>query len=265
MLTCKRFFASVALLAISGNALAEIANVEGGSSDLFVSIVERNTDNEVVRNLVVDTNLAALDLVNNGAFWTTSPDQESEIRAFISSSSGTVLFNIGGKLGGRPLTEESLANYGIVSSGDPQGRLSSGGNPGQGFAAANAARTNLEVFINDANQGVFSDAGTLLATGPAFPGWHDTLGWGDDLGGAFAENTEILFGTSAVLQQYRIDLDLEDIVSIGAGPVASSISTGRITIGVVPIPGALLLFGSGLITLFGLRKSRLQSRRRFDQ
>ena len=260
----RQLLASVALLAISGSTLAEIANIEGGSSDLFVSIVERNSNRQVVRNLLVDTNLASLDLVNNEAFWTTSPEQESEIRAFLSSSSGTVLLNVGGKLGGELLSDDA-ATYGIVSSGEPQGRLSGSGNAAQGFAATNSARVNLEVFINNANQGVFSDAGTLLATGPAFPGWHDIGEWGDNLGGASGDSTEILFGTSSVLQQYRLDLDLEEMVSIGAGPVASDLSTGRITIGVVPIPGALLLFGSGLIALLGLGKSRLKLRIASDQ
>jgi hypothetical protein len=235
---------AVTLLA-SGAAGAALYNGNDGSSNtsVFISVVERNATNNVVRNLVIDTGARALS-VFAGTPWSTTTDQESAILAFLSSATGAVRFNIGGGLNDQSFSTD---RYGFLTTGNAAGPAS------DGYSALGSAVTNIDTFIGNANGGVFSPAGVLTANSAIQPGWHNNA-WGNTVGGAIEVSNEILFGQNSQLIGWKTDPGTFEIIRSALGPVTSNLGTGDISFGAVPVPAAVWLFGSALGLLGALRR-----------
>lgn len=237
-LTLAAAASAVALLA-TGSANAALLNGFSDASNntsVFISIVERDTSNNVVRNLVLDTGLRALEVFEGPVNWTTTDDQSTQILAFIGSSIGTVLFNVGGAL-----NDQSFAT-------DRQGFLTSGATAGppleDGFANLGTGITNVDTFIGNTLNGTFNSAGLLLAGGASDPGWHN-FAWGNSVGGAVAPSNEILFGQSSQIQGWRVNFEDFTIPNSVLQLISSELQTGRISIAPVPLPGSVWLLASG--------------------
>lgn len=218
------------------------------NTSVYISVVERNGVNQVVRNLVIDTGARAAD-VFAGNYWSTTAAQEAQILAFLGSATGTVRFNVGGAL-----NDQSFSTFGF-------GFLTSGGAAGPGpadYSALGTGVTNIDTFIGDTAGGTFNGAGILAANAAIDPGWHN-VAWGPDVGGAILPSNEVLFGqVSQILGWKTRDPDFEIVRSV-LGPLASNSLTGDITFGtqVVPVPAAVWLFGSAIGLLGVLRRRAL--------
>ncbi len=243
--------AAIAVFAM-GTGSANAALVSGtdasANSSVFISLAERNSVNQVVRNLVIDTGVRALD-VFAGTPWSTTAAQEVSILAFVSSAAATsrVVFNVGGAL-----TDGSFSTdlFGFVTTGNAAGPAI------DGFAALNAGVINTITKIENANNGTFNANGVLASNGPADPGFHGN-GWGDDYGGAIQPSNEILLGAASQIVGWKTNANFEIIRSI-LGPMTSNLATGDIS-SVVPLPATVWLLASGLGFL-GVRRASRRSR-----
>lgn len=222
---------ALALLATSGADAALLDGTDGSSNtSVFISVVERNASNQVLRNLVIDTGARTLAAFEGTGAWSTTSAQESAILAFLASATGVVKFNIGGAL-----TDGSFST-------DLQGFLTSGEAAGPGaadYSALGTGITNVVAFINDANNGTFSGAGVLPANSAIDPGWHDNQ-WGNDFGGAILPSNEILLGQASQLVGWKTRPGDFEIVRSVLGSLSSNNSTGDISFStaVVPLPAA---------------------------
>jgi hypothetical protein len=218
------------------------------NTSVFISVVERNNTNQVVRNLVIDTGARAAD-VFAGNYWSTTAAQEAQILAFLGSATGTVGFNVGGAL-----NDQSFAtfNFGFLTSG-----VAAGPGPAD-YTALGTGVTNIDTFIGNTAGGSFNVNGVLAANAAIDPGWHD-LAWRNDIGGAILPSNEIAFGqVSQILGWKTRDPDYEIVRAI-LGPLNSNPLTGDITFGVasvVPVPAAVWLFGSAVGLLGVVRRRR---------
>lgn len=239
--------AAASLLA-AGAANAALMNGFSDASfntSVFISVVERNATNQVVRNLVIDTGTRA-DATYAGTSWSTTAAQEAEILAFIASATGSVLFNVGGAL-----NDQSFST-------DLQGFLTSGaaaGPCGSCYAQLGTAITNIDTFIGDTAGAAFGPNGTLAANAAIDPGWHN-VAWGSDVGGGIETNNELLFGQTSQIVGWKTDANTFEIIRSVLGPITSNLLTGDITFGVqaVPVPAAVWLFGSAVALLGAVRR-----------
>jgi hypothetical protein len=214
--TLASAIAAVTLLA-SGAADAALMNGFSDASSntsVFISVVERNVSNEVLRNLVIDTGARSLD-VFAGTYWSTTAAQEAQILAFLGSATGIVRFNIGGAL--------NDTSFGT----DLQGFLTTGGAAGpaiDGYAQLGTAITNIDTFIGDTAGGTFNVNGILAAGAAIDPGWHN-VAWGNDVGGGIETNNEILFGLNSQIVGWKTAANtFEIILSPALSPLATSAS-----------------------------------------
>jgi len=239
----KRILASpvaAVMLLVSGAAGAALVDGISDASrntSVFISVVERNVTNQVLRNLVIDT--GARTLATFGlAPWSTTPAQETAILAFVASSTGTVSFNVGGGLNDQSFSTDL---YGFLTSGVAAG-------PGSAdYAQLGSAVTNIDTFIADANQGTFSGAGVLAANSAIDPGWHVDA-WDSTVGGAIELSNEILFGQGSQLIGWKTAAGSFEIIRSQLGFVTSNGGTGDISYTAVPLPGVAWL----LAPAFGL-------------
>lgn len=237
---------AAAALLVSGAANAALMNGFSDASNntsVFISVVERDNTNQVVRNLVIDTGVRSLDVFGMSA-WSTTPNQEAAILSFLGSATGTVLFNIGGGL-----NDQSFATdlFGFLTTGSAAG-------PGAiDYSPLSSAVSNIDTFIAGANGGTFDADGVLAANSAIDPGWHNNA-WGDTVGGAIGSSNEILFGQVSNIIGWKTAPGTYEIIRSVLGPVTSNLSTGAITFGVVPVPAAVWLFGSALGLLGALRR-----------
>lgn len=233
---------AIALLA-AGSAQAALLDGTDGSNDtsVFISVVERDATNAIVRNLIIDTGVTTLD-VFNGTPFSTTPEQEAVILNFLNTAEGSVRFNVGGALTDRTFGSDL---YGFVTTGASEG-------PADGaFSQLSTATVNIQTIIGDANGGSFSADGVLAANGASDPGWHG-ISWGDSVGGAIQPGTEIAFGANSQVQAWRWDGVSNAIPNSILGPISSNLVTGDITF--VPVPAAVWLFGSALGLLGWVRR-----------
>ncbi len=219
------------------------------NTSVFISVVERNSTNQVLRNLVIDTGTRTL-----ASFaatpWSTTTAQEAQILSFLASaaSGSFVRFNIGGAL-----NDQSFST-------DLQGFLTTGSAIGPGiasFSQLGSSITNIDTFIGSANGGVFNGAGVLAANSAINPGWHN-FSWGNDVGGGIETNNAVVFGANSQLVGWKTNESFEIIRSV-LGPVRSDFLTGDISFGaaVVPVPAAVWLLGSA-VGLLGVIRRRSQ-------
>jgi len=237
---------------VVGTGSANAALIPGtdasSNSSVFISLAERNNLNQVVRNLVIDTGARALD-VFAGTPWSTTPGQEANILAFVSSAAATstIVFNVGGAL-----TDGSFAT-------DLQGFLTTGNAEGpaiDGFAQLNAGVINTITKISNANTGAFNANGVLTANTPSDPGFHAN-GWGDSYGGAIQPSNEVLLGAANQIIGWKTNANFE-IIRSQLGFISSSRQTGDIsfTSTVVPLPATVWLLASGLGLIAARRAAR---------
>lgn len=233
-------------LFVSVNADAALFNGYSDASNntsVFISVVERNSVNNIVRNLIIDTGARTLD-VFAGNPWSTTAAQESEVLAFIASvgSNNTVLFNVGGAL-----NELSYVT-------DLQGFVTTGDFPGPGPAdlvgLANGAG-NTTAFIDFSLNGTFNANGIQAANSNIDPGWHGKGEWGNTIGGSVPNNEQLL-GAIAQMTGWRINLNSANVDRFELGQVTSNLSTGDISFSaaVIPVPAAawLLIPAVALVT-----------------
>ncbi len=237
-----------AIAMLAGATTANAALIDGfdGSfnTSVFISVVERDGANNVLRNLLVDTGARALD-VFAGTPWSTTAGQEAEILGFINSAQAgsQVLFNVAGALNQQDFSSD---RYGFLTSGFSDG-------PGPfGYPAQDTAITKINVMIGNTMPSPWSANGTLAANSPGDWGWHG-FNWGNDLGGGISPSNEVVFGAVSQLQGWRIDLTdgsptIGELLRYQFGPLTSDLATGDISFNatVVPVPGAIWLLGSGL-------------------
>lgn len=232
--------ATVTLLA-AGAANAALLNGFSDASfntSVFISVVERNSTNQVIRNLVVDTGARSLD-VFSGTAWSTSAAQETQILAFLGSAGAgnTVYFNVGGGLNDQSFTTDL---QGFLTTGTAAGPC------GNCYAQIGTAITNIDTFIGDTANGAFNAANILAANADIDPGWHNTA-WGSDIGGGIETSNEILFGQSSQIIGWKTDASTFEIIRSVLGPISSNALTGDISFGAeVPLPGVAWLLAPAL-------------------
>jgi hypothetical protein len=210
---------------------------------VFISVAERNATNQVVRTLLIDTGVRALDVFAMTP-WSTTTAQESAILGFLGSATGTVLFNVGGGLNDQSFSTD---RYGFLSTGNAVG-------PGAAdYAQLGSAVTNIDTHIGNANNGVFTAAGILAANAAINPGWHN-VAWGATVGGAIEVSNEVVFGQISQITGWKVDAGTFEIIRSVLGPVTSNLGTGDISFGAVPVPAAVWLFGSAIGLLGVLRR-----------
>jgi hypothetical protein len=244
---------AMAVLAMGSANAALIPGTDPSSnSSVFISLAERNSLNQVVRNLVIDTGSRALD-VFAGTPWSTTAAQEADILAFVGSAATTsrIVFNVGGAL-----TDGSFST-------DLQGFLTTGNAAGPAvddFSQLNAGVINTITKISNANNGTFNANGVLTANTPSDPGFHAN-GWGDSYGGAIQPSNEVLLGAANQIIGWKTNANFEIIRAV-LGPITSNLQTGDISFGaaVVPVPAAVWLLASAFGTLIGLRRTGGRSR-----
>ena len=241
--------AAVTLLAAGAADAALLNGYSDASSNtsVFISVVERNVSNQVVRNLVIDTGTRSLDTFA-GTYWSTTVAQEAEILAFLGSSTGTVRFNIGGGLNDQSFTT------------DLQGFLTTGAAAGPsiaGYGQLGTAITNIDTFIGDTAGGTFNVNGVLAANAAIDAGWHN-IAWGNDVGGGIETSNEVLFGQASQIVGWKTaDAVTFEIIRSVLGGITSNAGTGDISFGTqaaVPVPAAVWLFGSAIGLLGALRR-----------
>jgi hypothetical protein len=249
--------AAIALFTVgTGSASAALNEGTDGSSNssVFISLAERNSLNQVVRNLVIDTGARALD-VFAGTPWSTTAAQEAFIQSFVASAAVTssIVFNVGGAL-----TDSSFAT-------DLQGFLTTGNAVGpaiDGFSALSGGVGTTIAKISNANNGTFNANGVLTANIPSDPGFHGN-GWGDDYGGTIQPSNEVLLGAANQIIGWKLgDLVSFEIIRSQLGSITSNLQTGDISFNatVVPVPAAAWLLVSALGTLAGLRRTASRPR-----
>jgi hypothetical protein len=255
-----RHTTAIAGVALLSSGVADAALLDGISdatndSSVFISVVERNNINQVVRNLVIDTGARTLAtfgdpvLMIAPAPWSTTAAQEAEILTFLNSaaSTSTVSFNVGGAL------------VDLSFSTDLRGFISTGNDDGpavDNFSQLDTAIGNVIQFIGSANNGSFNANGVLASNGVSDPGWHGTQ-WGNDYGGALLGPTEVLFGGSSTLVGWDMNPSFEIIRAV-LGNVTSDAATGDISFGtaVVPVPAAAWLLAPMVAVLAPRLKRR---------
>jgi hypothetical protein len=226
-------------LASAGTADAALMNGFSDASfntSVFISVVERNSTNQTLRNLVIDTGTRTLDAFG-GVAWSTTPEQETQILAFLASAAATssVLFNVGGGLNDQSFSTDL---QGFLTTGDAAGPAV------DGFAQLGTAITNIDTFIGDTQSGTFNAAGVLSANAAIDPGWHN-VAWGSDVGGGIEVSNEVLFGQAAALTGWKTDPSFA-IIRSALGGVESNLLTGDISFTAIPLPGAAWLIAPGL-------------------
>jgi hypothetical protein len=244
---------ATATLLAAGAADAALLNGftdASNNTSVFISVVERNATNQVLRNLVIDTGARTL-ATFAGTPWSTTAAQETQILNFLATAGATsiVRFNIGGAL-----NDQSFST-------DLQGFLTTGAAIGPGptsFSQLGSSITNIDTFIQSTGAGTFNANGILAANSAINPGWHNNS-WGNDVGGGIETNNEVLFGANSQLVGWKTDASFEIIRSL-LGPVRSDRLTGDISFGaaVVPVPAAVWLMGSA-IGLLGVIRRRSQT------
>lgn len=243
----QKVTSAAAAVMLFGAAGADAALQDGFTpptwdTSVFVSVVERNAVNQVVRNMVLDTGATTMDFIS-GTPWSTSAAQEASILGFIGSinAGSTVKFNLGGALNQQDWSSDLM---GFITSGDVAG-------PGSdSYSALDTGIGKINSFIAWSNQGNLWDANGVLpvSSGPSNPGWHN-FDWGDVAGGALAQSNEILFGTASQVTGWRLDFYGDYSIDRSVhGPLTSDLQSGDISFNaaVVPLPGAVWLFGSAI-------------------
>jgi hypothetical protein len=226
-------------LASAGSANAALMNgFSDGSfnTSVFISVVERNSTNQTLRNLVIDTGTRTLDSFG-GLSWSTTPEQEAQILAFLASAAATssVSFNIGGGLNDQSFSTDL---QGFLTTGDATGPAV------DGFAQLGTAITNIDTFIGNTANGTFNAAGVLAANAAIDPGWHN-VAWGSDVGGGIEVSNEVLFGRAAPLTGWKTDASFA-IIRSALGGVESNRETGDISFTAIPLPGAAWLIAPAM-------------------
>jgi hypothetical protein len=249
MIVTKGQATAVAVVLLASANAADAALLTGFSdasfnTSVFISVVERNASNQVLRNLVIDTGARALD-VFGGSPWSTTAAQEAQILNFLATSTGTVRFNIGGGLNDQSFSTD---RQGFLTTGNAAGPAS------DGYSQLGTAITNIDTFIGNTANGTFNSSGVLAANVAIDPGWHN-FAWGNDVGGGIETNNEVLFGANSIIVGWRTDAATFEIIRSVLGPVRSNLVTGDISFGtVVPVPAAAWLMGSAVGLLGYLRR-----------
>jgi hypothetical protein len=243
---------AIALLG-TGSASAELNNGFADASantSVFLVVTERDQTNTHIRNLVIDTGVRTLDILDltpAGSF-VTSEGQSSEIKQFLDTASGNVFFSLGGALNNRSFSNDL---YGFITTNAVTG-------PADGaFGQLSGATVNIDTLIGNTLGGDFGANGVLKANGPSDRGWAVSLnGWGQSIGGTVAGNVETRFGQQTIVQGWRWDGLSAAINNTIVGNITSDLLSGQIAFTVVPVPAAVWLFASALGLLgFARRRS----------
>ncbi len=236
-------------LLVTGTANAALQNGYSDASNntsVFISVVERDAANAVLRNLVIDTGARTLQTFG-GTPWSTTAAQEAAILNFLATATGSVRFNVGGGLNDQSFSTDL---NGFLTTGTAAG-------PGSAdYAALGSGVGSVDTHIGNANLGTFNAAGVLAANAATDPGWHSNT-WGNDVGGAIQPSNEILFGLNSQLVGWKTAPGTFEIVRTALGPITSNLATGDITFGNVPVPAAIWLLGSALAALGALKRRAL--------
>jgi hypothetical protein len=251
--TASRAVSAAALvMLVAGNANAALIDgfADGSNNtSVFVSVVERNSVGQVLRNLVIDTGARTLSTFA-GTPWSTTTAQAAAIRGFITSAgaSSVIRFNVGGGL-----NDQSFST-------DLQGFLSSGNAIGPGiasFSQLGSAITNIDTFIGNTANGVFNANGVLAANAAIDPGWHNNS-WGSDVGGALESANEVLFGQNSTVYGWKTNASF-DIIRSQLGLLSSNLATGDISFTAVPLPAAAWLLApmTGLLVPWMKRRKKI--------
>jgi hypothetical protein len=247
---------SAAVLAVAmlgtGTASAELNNGFADASantSVFIVVTERDATNTHIRNLIIDTGVRTLDILDlapAGSF-ATSEAQSTAIKSFIDTAAGNVFFSLGGALNDRSFATD---RYGFITTNLV-------GGPGDGaFGQLSGATINIDTLIGNTLGGNFGANGVLAANGPSDRGWAVSLnGWGQSIGGTVAGNVETRFGQQTIGQGWRWDGVSEAINNTILGNITSDLLTGQIAFTVVPVPAAVWLFVSAL-GLLGFARRR---------
>ena len=249
---------SAAVLAIAllgtGTASAALNNgFDDGSNNtsVFVVVTERDLTNTQVRNLIIDTGVRTLDILdlNPAGSFSLSAGAAAEVKSFLDTASGNVFFSLGGGLNDRSFA--SPDKYGFITTNPV-------GGPGDGnFGLLSGATVNIDTLIGNTLGGVFSENGVLQANGPSDRGWSVSLnGWGQTIGGTVTASVETRFGQQTIVQGWRWDGATAAINNTLLGTITSDLLTGQIAFTVVPVPAAVWLFASAL-GLLGFARRRV--------
>jgi hypothetical protein len=247
---------STAVLAIAllgtGTASAALNNGLDDASNntsVFIVVTERDLTNTHVRNLVIDSGVRTLDILdlNPAGSFATSAAQSAEIKQFLDSATGNVFFSLGGGLNDRSFSSD---RYGFITTNLV-------GGPADGnFGQLSGATVSIDTLIGNTLGGNFGPNGVLKANGPSDRGWAVSQnGWGQSLGGTVAGNVETRFGQQTIVQGWRWDGATAAINNTILGTISSDLLSGQIAFTVVPVPAAVWLFVSAL-GLLGFARRR---------
>lgn len=246
----KTNYKLVAAVATVGTLLAGPANALLVTTDfntsVFISVVERNNANQVVRNLTVDTGIRTLDVFAQTP-WVSTASQSAEILDFLSSSEGRVFFNLGGAL----IDESFTSDFQGFITTTPQNQEGPGP---EAFTPLGTGIGKIQAKIANANNGnLWNAAGIILSSGPSDAGWHVT-NWNNDVGGALLPTNETLFGGTSPVTGWRTVGDDFIITRFDLGFLQSDALTGQFSLVPVPVPAAAWLLGSAVGVLAWRRR-----------